>query len=503
VTPEGWLRALPPFIVGGVLCIAALVAAGLLLYGGPGFLPALVVVLACHLAAIGAGIVWGRGVPAEDPVEFLRRRWFLFLVALTLAAVFAGSWEWFQGFGARALTQGLGLAFLSALPLFAGGAVLGSMTELPEPPTGLQAPAPAAFMGGATGALIFGLTLFPLFQSSTGLLLLCLVLVSMAALVHGRALDQLVWIRELASPAELASGARIEAWTRAVPERSTLVLLEEGRVRCAVGRDGVATLSVDRALNDGVGRWAPRGGRALILGVGRLPLAVRLVAGDSLPGGSRWQVLLLEKDRTLLTLLEEEGGPKLPVPLVEGGAAGDEDLEGGDGPGDEACSSSFRFRPLSVQEALGDEDPEGVLGLERYDLIAVDTLALGGGSAPVGMPGAVVERLGRALRPGGVLLVGPLQDGGSRGSLLVGAREVARQLDRVSIYVAGKTLPAREDGVPAARTDAWTRSQAEIGARPAFLVAGGRERTHWPDRVGGYLRVVVEPESRPVRTEVE
>jgi hypothetical protein len=174
--------------------VASIVAAGLLLYGGPGFIQALGVVLAILLGALGAGVATGHAGRTDDPVEALRRRWLLTLLAFTLAAGFSAGWEAFRGFGALPLTQGVGLALLGGFPLFAGGAVLGFLGRPEDLPGGIRGPAVPALAGGAAGALLLGFVLFPAL-SPTGTLLSCLVTLSIAALVQGRVLDEVTWVR--------------------------------------------------------------------------------------------------------------------------------------------------------------------------------------------------------------------------------------------------------------------------------------------------------------------
>jgi len=459
------IRALPPFLLGGAMAIMALVAAGLLLYGGPGFLPALVVVLASHLMTLGAGVAWGQGELGDDPVEVLRRRWFLLLLAVTLAAVFSGAWEWFRGFEARAVSQGLGLAFLSALPLFAGGTVLGSMASLPDRAEGLEAPASSALLGGGFGSLLFGLGLFPLFNSSTGVLLGCLVIVSGAALLHGQVLDRIVWASGVDRGASEGTEACLEEWFRAAPKMTRMALMEPERLRCVLNSDGGPALPLDQALNEGIHHWAPDGGRALLLGVGRLPLGLALTRAEPVLSSTGWEVVLAGEDLSTMEALRA----RLPQANGEGGLC---------------------FEEVSVRSAV--EGRRALIRPSAFDLIALDTLCLEPEAMGLRLAPAVMDRLRDGLRPGGVLLIAPLQDGGRWGPLLGRARELSSVIPRVSLYVAGRTAPSAEEAVPSIRRTAWKRSQAEPGARSAFLLAGAGDRAPWPDRVGGYLRVMVE-----------
>lgn len=191
-------RALAALLLGVVLLVVFQVGAGLLLYGGPGLIPSLSVVVAAGALALAAGLHSGR-TDAATPVEALaqvHRSWRFLLLALVGAAVFSLGWTLGQGFGARALAQSLGLTLLVALPMLAGGQVLAQLIQnVPRPdPAAGSVPGQACarigvhvLAGAAFGALLLGQVLFRSGVAPSSTLLGCLILTSAGALAHGKA----------------------------------------------------------------------------------------------------------------------------------------------------------------------------------------------------------------------------------------------------------------------------------------------------------------------------
>jgi hypothetical protein len=194
--PVAPAAGVPAFLVGAALAVVGEVAVGLLLYGGPGFIPALSVILSVTLLALAVGLRAGSRMGREGSIENAKRRWLPLLVAVSMAAIFSGLWEVFRGFQAGALSQGAGLAFLAALPMYAGGVLLGGFV----PGSGERGwVGPPALAGAGVGVLGAGYFLFPAF-SPTVSLLLCLTVLSGAAVLHGRFLDRRIaveTVREL------------------------------------------------------------------------------------------------------------------------------------------------------------------------------------------------------------------------------------------------------------------------------------------------------------------
>lgn len=198
---RGRLAWIPAFLLGFVAATAGELAGGLLLYSDEGFLRALTLLLAVELGGLGAGLWVAGPTRNRDPVGVARRRWLFCLVAYTAAAAFAAAWQMGDGLPASFLNQGLGLALLGGLPLYAAGAALGGVltverswiahspgSESEHPEDALPLGAVAA-LGGAAGVLTTGFLLIPLLQP-VSIYLLCVVLVSAAALVHGRILEE-------------------------------------------------------------------------------------------------------------------------------------------------------------------------------------------------------------------------------------------------------------------------------------------------------------------------
>lgn len=180
------LRWLPPFLVGIATASCAEVGAVLLLYSGPGMLRSLTIVLVVESAALGLGF-WSARATGANRLDTIRRRWFLYLVSILAATIFAGVWSLIEHLGRTRLEQGLGLAFLGALPLYACGTLLGTMGA-DGASDGQSSVATSAAMGATLGFAATGLTLTRVVTPAS-LLLTALALVSAAGLVHGAILE--------------------------------------------------------------------------------------------------------------------------------------------------------------------------------------------------------------------------------------------------------------------------------------------------------------------------
>ena len=180
---------MPPLLVGAAGAIAAEVAVGILLYAGPGLIRSLTTVLAVEGAALAAGL---QTAPRNDGrlLDSLRRRWLFCLSAFMAAALFGTAWSLFQVIGAGRLGQGLGLALLAGLPLFAIGALLGGMgsASIADDSGRLGRPSAAAALGAALGFVATGL-LLPRAPIPASLLIGCLVLLSGAGMVYSALLS--------------------------------------------------------------------------------------------------------------------------------------------------------------------------------------------------------------------------------------------------------------------------------------------------------------------------
>lgn len=473
MTPPGWSRALPPFILGGGLASAALTSVGLLLYGGPGLLRALSVVLATLLGALATGLVAGARSARHGPVEPLRRWWLLTLVAFTFGALFAAGWDALGGFGAGALSQGIGLSFLGALPLFAGGAVLGSLGCL-EGETGREGPGVAApaLLGAGLGVLLLGFVLFPS-VSPTGTLLLWLVALSGAAMTQGWVLSSVPYVeplsREHGGP-EVGTASHssvvLERWVTGGAGEATLALVVNGRLRCLMDATGAPARAVDQLVVSSVAAWSSVAGPRLLLGAGGLPL----LAGDPgigertgpYPPDTGSNDVLVDRGGTLLAALETMARGWARKPEAEWVDAD----------------------PLATLGSTG-----GVLEPRRWGTVALDLRAVDAGSGGFTFPPGSLLRVREALCPGGLFVLWPLQEGGGEGPLLERFARVAGLFPRVSIYVGPDSAREELAGVPASRRSAWWQGGPAPGTRPAVLVASSGDGAPWPDRVGSFLRV--------------
>ena len=170
---------------------------------------ALSVILSILLASMGIGIWSGISEPGST-VPALRRRWLFLFMAYVLATVYAGGWGFLGEGASRAMSQGVGLAVLGALPMYAGGALLGVMAQEASRRTGRgAAPFALAALGAGAGSLFVGLfagaRIIP-----PSFLLLCLVVLSGASFVEAVGLAALEEGREAELPGEGEEGQKPE-----------------------------------------------------------------------------------------------------------------------------------------------------------------------------------------------------------------------------------------------------------------------------------------------------
>jgi hypothetical protein len=225
------LRWLPPFVVGVSAATGAEVSVGLLLYGGPGLVRSLTTILAVEAAALGAGL-WTAPAARSDLVESLRTRWLFCLLAYLVATLFAAFWSVVEAVGGTALGQGLGLAFLAALPLYAVGGVIGAMGAIAEMDSGggTRWVGGTAALGAALGFGATGASLPQVFTPAS-LLLVCLVLLSGGGLVYGSVLEARLRVHVRARRPCTLGEVRIEDRQLVARDRYARVLLEGGHVR--------------------------------------------------------------------------------------------------------------------------------------------------------------------------------------------------------------------------------------------------------------------------------
>lgn len=449
--------------------MAGLVAAGLLLYGGPGFLPALVMVLAILLVSMGSGLALPGTVAVGAEVEHMRGRWFRLLVVLSAAALFAGSWEVFRGFGAHGATQAVGLALLVALPFHFGGAAFAAMLRLQareqSPPGEVAA---AAMAGGAGGLLLLGFILFPAL-SPTAILLVALVFVSSGALVHGWALDEMTRADQVSVRVGPAGRIRTERWVRGSPHTVRRALRENGRLRSLVSNDdGSPVLPEERVVTEGFGDWGSPGEpprRILCIGMGAAVLGRHLQLRD--PTAER---ILLDRDPDATLSLERA--------VFGDGTPGAPDTTGAPGPPD---------RRIILDPVTALAGPRPPLPRESADWILVDALALGATPEGVELPTGAFDHLHHILAPGGRVFIFPL------GELPGSPTLLETLLDRTRTFPLRALYLGSSDGLPEVPPGRGApRVPGSGGVRRALMVLGKGapgDDAAWPERVAGFLRV--------------
>lgn len=456
--PPRWRHGIPAFLAGVALALGIQVSAGLLLYGGPGFLPALSVVLATASLALGAGLAappgvsWpgSGGAPPEwseltggplleiREVERVRRRWLGLLLAFTAAAFFAGGWELFRGFGARGLTQGVGLALMVASPMFAGGRLLASpaMRLVGEPggDAGNWGGGSWALAGAAAGFLLLAHLLFPAL-SPTAVLLFCVVATSGGALVHGWLLDEVAQVE-----VEPRSGGQVRLrWRRPRPGSEGVAWLDRGGESVVRGGDGEPTHPADRALEMEILPLLSEPSHVVAVGWRSIPMA--LAAGPA----ARIDVVDPDPERVewlVSELVGEEGNGRVTN------------------------------RALSFDAWLAS-------GPSSVDLVVASGSLLHGGEAPSASAwAALADRLG----PGGVVVVHGLVEGRAGDGLLAPLEAASGVFGLCAAYVGPAPGPAEGSA-----------------ARAGFLVCGDgdpgtfrppRTSDALPERVGSFLKVL-------------
>lgn len=376
-----WIVWIPPFLVGAAGAAAAELAGALLLYSAEGFLRALTVVLSTVTLALGLGFASavGPGSQAPGPV---RRRWLLTVLAFAAAAVFSAAWDLGGGFSAAAPSQALGLGLVGAFPLFAVGSVLGTMID---PIADRRIAGPAAALGAAGGFLFTGLLGIPSLQPAS-LFLVCVVAVSIGALVHGWILDRRVLVRPVGScrgTAGEAAAVELEERIRGAPPARGRIVTVSGRVADGVGDDGTLLLP-----------WQ-QGVRSLL---SRLPLAERILVVGVATGGL--PTVLSNGGRTVLTL-EPRGR------IRELMRAADEE----DRPVDSGSDERGDFAVREPGDFAGEKGRFGAVPDGGFGAIIVNLRLLPGGGFMTGAEMRILEEAAAARSPEGFLVLGGVGGG--------------------------------------------------------------------------------------------
>lgn len=367
--PLAWL---PAFVVGLSAAAAAEIAVGLLLYAGPGLMRSVTIILGVEAAAMGVGL-WTAPGPRPDLVDALRRRWILCLFAFLAATAFSASWSLVQTVGGTALGQGLGLALVAGLPLYACGGVLGGMAASgdghPGSPSGVGA---AAFLGAALGIAATGLTL-PKVPTPASLLVICLVLLSASGLLFGSILDRQVRILVRARRPTPLGDARVEDRYLASSGHAARVLLEGTSVR----------------------RWA-------LLGEGRVtPWDVAAFRAFAPSGSEPYELLVVGGGASPLPRAAVHEHPAVRVTVSERSAAvlelGREHMETGlvGEPG-----GRLRLGVGNLDDLAEHPGPPCAL-------IVLDTMAFGAVGGLSGLSGRARDALCARLGEDGTMVLGP------------------------------------------------------------------------------------------------
>ena len=374
------LAWLAPFLVGYAAATAAEIAVGVLLYAGPGMMRSLTLILGVESAAFGVGM-WASSRPGRDVVEAVRRRWLFCLTAFLSAGLFAAFWTFVEELGGGALGQGLGLAFLAALPLYACGSVLATVAGVArrDPHHAVQAPGAPAAIGAATGFVVTGVML-PQSPTPSSLLLVCIVLLSLGGLVQGAALARTTQIEVRARRIGAAADVRVEDRHHAAVSAAVRLLLEGPHLRRWLMLNGDSTVPWDVAL---ARAWMPE---------------------EEAP----WRVLLVGGGASALpnTILREH--PNATVDVLERSAAvvelGREHMDTGLSVG---VNGRARLLVGNLEDLVADlEGP--------YDLIVYDRAALAPLGGTRGLSRGAREALASRLAPAGAVAWGPypVQDAG-------------------------------------------------------------------------------------------
>ncbi len=307
-----FLAAVPPLLVGASVAGAAETSAGLLLYSTDGFLPALTLILTVETGAMALGLWSGTLQVGEGVVEQVRRRWLFALVTFAVAAAFSTGMTFMEELLTGGMGQGLGLALLGSLPLFALGSLLGAMAR---PRAGLGLPTASvgvpSVLGLALGFLVTGGMLLPNMAPYT-LYLVFLTVLSGGALLQGWVLDEQPASRFLAGEWTPRGEVRMEVRTLGRRGEVRKVLLEAGRIRGAEDLEGAPAREWEKAVLAALKGEAGEPGPVLYVGGGSGTLA-RILTREYLEP----RIVVLEGSDALVRLAREHLHPFLGWRHVE------------------------------------------------------------------------------------------------------------------------------------------------------------------------------------------
>lgn len=422
-----------PLLVGASAAVAAEVATGILLYAGPGLMRSLTTVLAVEGAALAAGL-WSAPRP-DGPtlVDRLRRRWLFCLLTFMAAAFFGTSWSVVQDLGGGPVSQGIGLAVLAALPLYACGLVLGGMRAVADADVTarISGPGAAAALGAALGFVLTG-ALLPRAPIPASLLVACLVLLSAGGMIYGIVLASRSVVHVRGTRHAAGGEVRVEDRLRVGDDDAARYLLEGGHVR---RRD---SLNGDAAVP-----WDVEVARSLLGGT-ETPKRILAVGGGA---SAMPRAIVGERPDVVVDVLERN--PAV-VELARAHFDTTSEVDPADHPPDRA-----RLRTGNLEDLLAE-------ARGPYDLVLVDTAALAPLGGVDGLSRSARAALLAAVASGGSLVAGPLAAdpslvGSGEGWRTTELRRVRADTTEAEVVIVGRP----------AGSEPWT------GAIGAFELASG------------------------------
>jgi hypothetical protein len=290
--------------VGVAVAGATEISAGLLLYSTDGFLPALTLILTVETGALALGLWTGTLHLGGGAVEQVRRRWLFVLVTFAVAAAFSTGMTFMEALLTGGIGQGLGLALLGSLPLFALGSLLGAMARLRAegalPTASIGVP---SVLGLALGFLLTGGILLPNLAPYT-LYLVFLTSLSGAALLQGWVLEQGASNQLLGLEWTPRGDVKVEIRPRSRGGGGSKVILEAGRIRGGEDLEGGPERAWERAVLAALKQTGREAGPILYVGGGSGTVA-RILAREYLSPG----IVIVEGQEALVRLARKHLHP--------------------------------------------------------------------------------------------------------------------------------------------------------------------------------------------------
>ncbi|MGW8265207.1 MAG: spermidine synthase [Longimicrobiales bacterium] len=357
-------------------------------------------------------------------MEQVRRRWLFSLVTFALAAALSVGMTLSEAFLTGGIGQGLGLAFLGSLPLFALGSLLGAMASSGDS----AVPHPAsvgvsAVIGLAVGFLVTGGFLLPNMAPYT-LYLVCLTALSGGALLQGWILDARPTERLLDQAWTERGEVTVKERVRYREGRGRRILMEDERVRGAEDLDGAPGREWESVVVDAMRGERMEPGPVLYIGGGSGTLTRILL--EHFPGV---RIVVVEGSEEIVRMAR-----KYLWPFPEWGG---------------------------IQLHVGDPWALTADMVEGFSLVVVD--------------GGLLPALGRlpAVASGGWAELGRLA--GARGTVVLG--EIGR---------GGRPGQASLEAFMNQASEAFARVVYYQGSEGGLFLMSGPEAPPWPPCLGGF-----------------